>query len=150
MKPKVSEMKKNEEKRENWKKNLIYTSMVAGMTSYMSLVLTFISVIGLNEVCVNCVGVAFAIIVLVLVIAPKIRFVERIKNKRLLNDILDAFGISGIFGFVIDRIIAFFPEKMRNIEEMWAYALVVFGLLVMPLAVMIIIRKKREWLYNEE
>lgn len=150
-------MKKKEQSERDWKLLTLYTTAVAGIVSYFSLILVFLSIIIRNEMVIDVIAVIMAVIVMVLLImTKKYHVIDRIRNKRLLANVLDSFGLFGIFGFVIEKILNLFfyiaETKGLNIEnsDLIELVIMVILLLLAPLGVFIDTILRPEWKMVEE
>ncbi len=143
----VERMKKRDEKKKDWKLLSIYTALVGGLTSYCSLILNLLVLIGMDNSLTKIVGVIMAFIILVMVIFSSSNYkkVDRFLNKSLLNNILESFSFSGILGFCLEKFVNLISDN--KIEGVTSFGLIFFNimLLILPIMITYIMVHKKNW-----
>lgn len=143
----VERMNKRDEKKKDWKLLSTYTALVGGLTSYCSLIINLLVLIGVDNSLTKIVGIIMAIIIMAMLIFSSSNYkkVDRFLNKSLLNDILESFSLSGILGFCLEKIINLISDN--KIEGMESFGLIFFNimLLILPIMITYIMVHKKNW-----
>lgn len=116
----VERMNKRDEKKKDWKLLSTYTALVGGLTSYCSLIINLLVLIGVDNSLTKIVGIIMAIIIMAMLIFSSSNYkkVDRFLNKSLLNDILESFSLSGILGFCLEKIVNLISDnKIEGMES---------------------------------
>lgn len=143
----VERMNKRDEKKKDWKLLSTYTALVGGLTSYCSLIINLLVLIGVDNSLTKIVGIIMAIIIMAMLIFSSSNYkkVDRFLNKSLLNDILESFSLSGILGFCLEKIVNLISDN--KIEGMESFGLIFFNimLLILPIMITYIMVHKKNW-----
>lgn len=133
----VERMNKRDEKKKDWKLLSTYTALVGGLTSYCSLIINLLVLIGVDNSLTKIVGIIMAIIIMAMLIFSSSNYkkVDRFLNKSLLNDILESFSLSGILGFCLEKIVNLISDN--KIEGMESFGLIFFNIMLLILPIMI-------------
>ena len=142
----ISRIKEKEEKMKLWKLLSMHTGVVAGVVAYFSLIINILKVVQVPEVVQNILGVVIGIVVLVLIgWNGWYMKLDKFTNKPKVQDILDSFSICGIFGFSLEKIINILPLQEIGWSDKWPLLFINGLFLILPIAVMIVIVKQKEW-----
>ena len=143
----VERMNKRDEKKKDGKLLSTYTALVGGLTSYCSLIINLLVLIGVDNSLTKIVGIIMAIIIMAMLIFSSSNYkkVDRFLNKSLLNDILESFSLSGILGFCLEKIVNLISDN--KIEGMESFGLIFFNimLLILPIMITYIMVHKKNW-----
>ena len=124
----VQRMNNKEKHNRDWRLVALYTGMVAGITAYFSLILNFLKLIKVNDLTINIIGVVMAVLVLLLMyFSRNYKVLNKIHNKKSLENILESFSLTGIFGFSVEKIINIIPIE----NQLWNDIMPLIFLVVM-------------------
>lgn len=145
-KGKVSVKKMNEknEKERKWKLSSLYINAVASITTYCVVLWSMLNYVLDDNQVINIVGylMAIAIIFLMLFMNKLYKKMDEINNKSKFDDILQAFSISGIFGFILEKIFVASPKSIMVI-------ILFIVMLIFPISCIIAITQQKEWRYKQ-
>lgn len=145
----VQRMNKKEKNSRDWKLVSLYTGMVAGITAYFSLILNFLKLIKISDLVINIIGVAMAVLVLILMYFCKnYKVIDKIHNKKLLENILESFTLAGIFGFSIEKIINIIPIENQLWSDIMPFIFMIVMFMFLPIGVILAVVKKEDWKHN--
>ena len=145
----VQKMNKKEEKIRKWRWMSLYIGAVAGMTSYFSLVLNVLNAFSVCELAINIIGVVMAVIVAIMMYFSKnYKRIEKIHNKPRFEDVLESFSLSGIFGFIVEKIMNVLKMGSLSIVDRVPIVLVNIILMLLPIGVYFTLSRMKEWKNN--
>ena len=142
-------MNKKEKNSRDWKLVSLYTGMVAGITAYFSLILNFLKLIKISDLVINIIGVVMAVLVLILMyFCENYKVIDKIHNKKLLENILESFTLAGIFGFSIEKIINIIPIENELWSDIMPFIFMIVMFMFLPIGVILAVVKKEDWKHN--
>lgn len=148
----VKKMKRKEEKDKNWKLLSLYTAFVAGVASYLSLWCILFDLLIDNKIYTAIIAMIFAIIVMVLFYCSKyFKFIDKIKNKKSLANILELYSIVGIIGFIVEKILRLIVEINNYYNRLfeWGdvkyFVFIIIIFLILPIVYMIVSINSPDW-----
>lgn len=145
----VQRMNKKEKNSRDWKLVSLYTGMVAGITVYFSLILNFLKLIKINEMTINIIGTVMAALVLILMyFCRNYKVLDKIHNKKSLENILESFTLAGIFGFSVEKIINIIPDENQLWSDIMPFIFMIVMFMFLPIGVILAIVKKEDWKHN--
>lgn len=145
----VQRMNKKEKNNRDWKLVSLYTGMVAGITAYFSLILNFLKLIKISDLVINIIGVAMAVLVLILMyFCGNYKVIDKIHNKKLLENILESFTLAGIFGFSVEKIINIIPIENQLWSDIMPFIFMIVMFMFLPIGVILAVVKKEDWKHN--
>lgn len=145
----VQRMNKREENAKAWRLTSLYIGMVAGITAYFSLILNFLKLIKVSDMVTNTISMIMAALVLILVFFSRnYKVIDKIHNKKLLESILDALSMVGILGFPVEKISNIIPMENQLWSDIMPLIFLVVILMVIPISVILLAVKRRDWIHN--
>lgn len=140
----VQRMNNKEKSNRDWKLVSLYTGMVAGITAYFSLILNFLKLIKISDLAINIIGVAMAVLVLILMyFGRNYKVLNKIHNKKSLENILESFSLAGIFGFSVEKIINIIPIENQLWSDIMPLIFLIVMFMFLPIGVILAVVKKR-------
>ena len=145
----VQRMNKREKNAKAWRLTSLYIGMVAGITAYFSLILNFLKLIKVSDMVTNAISMIMAALVLILVFFSRnYKVIDKIHNKKLLESILDALSMVGILGFPVEKISNIIPLENQLWSDIMPLIFLVVILMVIPISVILLAVKRRDWIHN--
>lgn len=145
----VQRMNKREKNAKAWRLTSLYIGMVAGITAYFSLILNFLKLIKVSDMVTNTISMIMAALVLILVFFSRnYKVIDKIHNKKLLESILDALSMVGILGFPVEKISNIIPMENQLWSDIMPLIFLVVILMVIPISVILLAVKRRDWIHN--
>ena len=145
----VQRMNKREKNAKAWRLTSLYIGMVAGITAYFSLILNFLKLIKVSDMVTNTISMIMAALVLLLVFFSRnYKVIDKIHNKKLLESILDALSMVGILGFPVEKISNIIPLENQLWSDIMPLIFLVVILMVIPISVILLAVKRRDWIHN--
>ncbi len=145
----VQRMNKREKNAKAWRLTSLYIGMVAGITAYFSLILNFLKLIKVSDMVTNTISMIMAALVLILVFFSRnYKVIDKIHNKKLLESILDALSMVGILGFPVEKISNIIPLENQLWSDIMPLIFLVVILMVIPISVILLAVKRRDWIHN--
>ncbi|MBE5884630.1 MAG: hypothetical protein E7291_09530 [Lachnospiraceae bacterium] len=145
----VQRMNRKEENSRDWRLVSLYIGMVAGMTAYFSLVLNFLELIKVSDLAISIIGVIMAVLVLILMyFCGNYKVLDKIHNKKSLENILESFTLAGIFGFSVEKIINILPIENQLWSDIMPFIFMIVMFMFLPIGVILAIVKKEDWKHN--
>lgn len=145
----VQRMNKREKNAIAWRLTSLYIGMVAGITAYFSLILNFLKLIKVSDMVTNTISMIMAALVLILVFFSRnYKVIDKIHNKKLLESILDALSMVGILGFPVEKISNIIPLENQLWSDIMPLIFLVVILMVIPISVILLAVKRRDWIHN--
>ncbi len=142
-------MNKREKNAKAWRLTSLYIGMVAGITAYFSLILNFLKLIKVSDMVTNTISMIMAALVLILVFFSRnYKVIDKIHNKKLLESILDALSMVGILGFPVEKISNIIPMENQLWSDIMPLIFLVVILMVIPISVILLAVKRRDWIHN--
>lgn len=145
----VQRMNNKEKNKKDWKLISLYTGMVAGITAYFSLLLNFLKLIKISDLVINIIGVIMAVLVSILMyFSRNYKVIDKIHNKKLLENILESFTVVGIFGFSVEKIINIIPIENQLWSDSMPFIFILALFMLLPIGVTVAVVKKEDWKHN--
>ena len=145
----VQRMNKREKNAKAWRLTSLYIGMVAGITAYFSLILNFLKLIKVSDMVTNTISMIMAALVLILVFFSRnYKVIDKIHNKKLLESILDALSMVGILVFPVEKISNIIPLENQLWSDIMPLIFLVVILMVIPISVILLAVKRRDWIHN--
>ena len=145
----VQRMNKKEKNNKDWKLVSLYTGMVAGITAYFSLILNFLKLIKISDLAINIIGVVMAVLVLILMyFCRNYKVLDKIHNKKSLENILESFTLAGILGFSVEKIINIIPIENQLWSDIMPFIFMLVLFMFLPIGFVLAIVKKEDWKHN--
>lgn len=145
----VQRMNKREKNAKAWRLTSLYIGMVAGITAYFSLILNFLKLIKVSDMVTNTISMIMAALVLILVFFSRnYKVIDKIHNKKLLESILDALSMVGVLGFPVEKISNIIPLENQLWSDIMPLIFLVVILMVIPISVILLAVKRRDWIHN--
>ena len=145
----VQRMNNREKNAKAWRLTSLYIGMVAGITAYFSLILNFLKLIKVSDMVTNTISMIMAALVLILVFFSRnYKVIDKIHNKKLLESILDALSMVGILGFPVEKISNIIPLENQLWSDIMPLIFLVVILMVIPISVILLAVKRRDWIHN--
>ena len=147
----VQRMNKKEKNNKDLKLVYLYTGMVAGITAYFSLILNFLKLIKISDLAINIIGMVMAVWVLILMyFCRNYKVLDKIHNKKSLENILESFTLAGIFGFSVEKIINIIPIENQLWSDIMPFIFMIIMFMFLPIGVILAVVKKEDWKHNVE
>ena len=149
----VKRMNENEKKKKEWKLSSMYIATVAGVATYLSVLLSFLDLIISNQIVIKIIGAVFAVIIVGLLYSTNKQYkkIDEVKNKPRFADILQSVSITGIMGFIFDGLlITPLHESLPGNDYVWVVGFILVVMLLLPVGCTIGIVRQKDWNYREE
>lgn len=145
----VQRMNKKEENIRDWRLVSLYIGMVAGMTAYFSLILNFLQLIKVSDLAISIIGIIMAVwILLLMYFSRNYKVINKIHNKKSLENILESFSLAGIFGFSVEKIINILPIENQLWSDILPFIFMIVMFMFLPIGVILAVVKKEDWKHN--
>ena len=145
----VQRMDKEKKKNKDWRLVTLYMGLVAAITTYFSLILNFLKLIKLSDWVINIIGVVMAFLALLMMYFSKnYKMVDRIHNKKALDDILEAFSVAGVFGFFVEKILNIIPLEKQSWSTIMPFIFLDVIFMFLPVVAIVNVVKREDWKHN--
>lgn len=120
--------------------------MLSGVGLMMALILDLLSLF-INTTIISLVAGLLELALFFWVFKSKsfYNMFDKIKNKAMLRQIIDSCTLSSVFAFIIEK--ALLPFSPNETGDKLVAAFVICSILVMPVGVFHILKRKKEWGY---
>lgn len=76
------------------------------------------------------------------------KMVDRIHNKKALDNILEAFSVAGVFGFCVEKILNIIPLEKQSWSTIMPFIFLDVIFMFLPVVAIVNVVKREDWKHN--